>query len=83
MGLIQRLFTKILPASIMEKMRHDSQRWRIRCLTCDHSLSVWDAGGIRWGASSRGKRTTTLCPKCGRLRVCAVELGPEPPAPPR
>ena len=72
MGLIQRVMCAILPKRAREAMEADSRQWKIRCLTCAAERSVWEAGGVRWGAYSRGKRTLLWCPKCRRLRCASV-----------
>lgn len=72
MGLIQRVMCAILPKQSRDAMEADSRQWKIRCLTCGAERSVWEAGGVRWGAASRGKRTLIRCPKCGCLRCASV-----------
>lgn len=69
---IQRLFRRLLPRPRFEAMAADSHRWKVRCLTCGHERSIWELGGIRWGASSSGKRVLVRCPRCGRLRCASV-----------
>ena len=70
---IQRLFLRLLPREWGDAMRRDSLQWRVRCLTCDTERSVWEAGGIRWGARSLGKRTMVRCSTCDAWRSSAVE----------
>lgn len=62
---VQRLFLSLLPARWGESLYRSSQDWKITCPSCSYSVSVWDAGGIRWGAKSRRKRTFGKCPSCG------------------
>jgi hypothetical protein len=78
MSLLQRIMTKFLPESAAESMELESRLWRIRCLTCGFCRSIWEVGGIRWGAASKGKRTLVRCPRCNRLRCAAIEREPEP-----
>ena len=73
MSRVQRFLLTIVPKSWRASIIRESKRWRIRCLTCQYSQSVWDAGGVRWKAYSRGKRICAACPCCGRLRCAAVE----------
>ena len=73
MGLIQKLFLAILPKSMADDMRADSKSWIMVCRTCGERRSVWDAGGIRWGAYSKGKRTLCFCTKCDRYRWASWE----------
>ena len=73
MTTVQRFFTAILPARWARSMREESEAWHVTCRTCGSSRSVLEAGGIRWGAASRGKRSLTWCSRCGRLRVVSYE----------
>lgn len=73
MRWLQRLVTGVLPKRLADDMRAHSEQWRIRCTTCGYSQSVWESGGIRWRAASRGKRTLVRCPRCRRWRCAAVE----------
>jgi len=77
MSAIQRFFLAILPRRWGESMKRDSQAWKFRCTTCNFTMSVWDAGGIRWKAYSRGKRILMRCPHCHALRAAAVEHRPD------
>ena len=77
MSTVQRLFTALVPESWGERMRKSSEGWRIRCSTCGNSRSVWEAGGIRWGAASVGKRTRVHCSHCGTTRWAVVEWKPD------
>jgi hypothetical protein len=63
----------VLPRSWAEDMRAESESWKIRCLGCGASKSVWEVGGVRWKAKSRGKRMLVHCSQCGGLRMAAVE----------
>jgi hypothetical protein len=77
MSMLQRFFLAILPRHWGESMKRDSQAWKLRCTTCDFTMSIWEAGGIRWKAASRGKRTMMRCPRCQVLRAAAVEHRPD------
>lgn len=83
MTTIQYLALRLLPRSLANSLRTHSELWKIRCCTCHHSQSVWKAGGLRWFAASVGKRKMILCPRCGTLRVAAIEREVSPPAPAR
>lgn len=81
MTRFQKLLVTVLPGSWAEGLRAESESWRIRCLGCGASKSVWEAGGVRWKAKSCGKRTIVRCSRCGGMRVAAVErVEQEPPA---
>ncbi|MDQ2089502.1 hypothetical protein [Marimonas arenosa] len=43
------------------------------CTVCGWRISVWDAGGLRYKAASRGKRGLGRCKQCGRWRWFRVE----------
>ncbi len=66
----------LLPQKWGRSMRASSEGWRICCRTCGASRTVWQAGGIRWGAASTSKRKLVYCSQCGRLRVAFVEWQP-------
>ena len=80
MRLLQRLFMAVLPASWGRSMQRDSQAWKMRCTTCGHLRSIWDAGGIRWKAYSVGKRMYLKCEQCNCMRVMAIEYLPDAPS---
>jgi hypothetical protein len=73
MTRLQRIILRLLPGKTAGAARAESERWQVRCRTCGLSRSVWEIGGVRYGARSRGKRTLVRCPQCRRLRVAAVE----------
>ena len=64
MSFVQRLFKGILPRSWGDAMEASSRAWTVRCPNCSHERSVWEMGGIRWGASGNPQRRLT-CPGCG------------------
>jgi hypothetical protein len=66
MSFIQRLFAKMLPKRSMEAMKAESEDWILQCPSCSHEISIWEIGGIRYGAKSRGKRTLLRCQGCGK-----------------
>lgn len=71
MSLIQYLFLVIFPAQSFEKMRANSMKWRVQCDTCGDGKSIWELGGIRFGATS-GKKTRFKCPTCAASRTATV-----------
>ena len=73
MTRFQKLLMTVLPRAWAEDLRAESESWKIRCLRCGASKSVWEAGGVRWKAKSRGKRMIVRCSQCGGLRMAAVE----------
>jgi len=77
----QRFFQRWLPASWFEKMKAESQQWHLVC-DCGHATSVWDRGGIRYGASGKPMRMMS-CPACGKFTTHRMEWrgegGPQNP----
>ena len=73
MTAFQQFLMTVLPRRWAEDLRAESESWKIRCLGCGASKSVWEVGGVRWKAKSRGKRTLVRCSHCGGLRMAAVE----------
>lgn len=63
MGLIQRIFKAIMPASTLASMEAESRKWMVKCKTCGTERSIWEMGGIRSGASGT-KTTRARCEKC-------------------
>ncbi|MBL9146241.1 MAG: protein kinase [Verrucomicrobiaceae bacterium] len=78
----QRFFHKWLPAHWFEAMKVESQAWHLVC-ECGHATSVWDRGGIRYGASGTPKKLMS-CPACHRTTWHRTEWhgegGPSNPA---
>jgi serine/threonine protein kinase len=74
----QKFFRAILPRRWYQAMRSESQGWQMICGECGHSFSVWDAGGIRFGASGNPKRGM-WCSTCRSFRVFNTVWRPERP----
>ncbi|WP_230256446.1 hypothetical protein [Rhodopirellula halodulae] len=62
----------VLPPSWFVRVRASSQRWMIHCPQCHREQSVWDVGGIRFGAASVGKRIAAHCETCGMVNAKLV-----------
>jgi DNA-directed RNA polymerase subunit RPC12/RpoP len=56
-----------------EAAERESREWFFVCSECGTARSYAELGGIRYGASSKGKRTVLRCPTCGVRRVHSVE----------
>jgi predicted RNA-binding Zn-ribbon protein involved in translation (DUF1610 family) len=63
-SLVQRLVTRLMPGRAAE-IERESRQWDVACPRCGDTRSVWDLGGIRYKAASKGKRIGTTCPECG------------------
>lgn len=72
MSTVQQLAEKLLPASWFCRVRNSSEHWMIQCTKCNSERSVWDAGGIRFGASSAGKRIAAKCSRCDAVVAARV-----------
>ncbi|WP_170952602.1 hypothetical protein [Rhodobacter sp. JA431] len=57
-------------------MMRSSEAWKMICPNCGHAVSVWESGGIRWGAKSVGKRVAGRCPACGTAGMMPLEKRP-------
>jgi hypothetical protein len=65
MGFIQKLFKAVFPKDTIGAMEAESRAWMMQCPACSHEISVWEAGGIRFGASGNPKRLMR-CSQCGK-----------------
>lgn len=78
---MQSFFQRWCPASWFEKMKAESQQWHLVC-DCGHATSVWDRGGIRFGASGKPMKLMS-CPACGKITTHRMEWrgegGPQNP----
>jgi hypothetical protein len=71
MSLLQRIMTRLSGKRLAAAMKAESQEWIMRCKH-GHEISVWQAGGIRYGARSAGKTRLAWCPSCKAMRWMAV-----------
>lgn len=82
MSLVQDVLQRWLPAGTVRAMREQTNRWQLRCLSCNRTVSLWESGGIRYGKAGVGCRSATLirCRECWGLRLASVERVPSPTA---
>lgn len=59
----QRFLLRFVPKSRRADAERESREWMMTC-PCGETTSIWDMGGIRYGAKSRGKTTTGRCATC-------------------
>jgi hypothetical protein len=65
MGLLRSLILGVVPRRTAVAMEQESRRWRLTCPQCGAASSVWDLGGLRYGAAGRPWRQYR-CPACRR-----------------
>jgi len=70
--MIRNILKFILPGDVFQKIEAESKKWFMECPECGFSISYWDAGGIRAGASNAGKRILGRCPTCKKFRFLRV-----------
>jgi hypothetical protein len=67
MSMWHRLFKFLLPSHIGD-MEKESRKWMVQCPLCEFEQSIWDLGGIRYKAYSKGKRILRRCRQCGKIK---------------
>ncbi len=63
MTLLQRLVHRFLPRRWSAAIEAESRAWQLVC-DCGQAVSVWEAGGIRFGGRGRPRRAY-CCSRCG------------------
>jgi hypothetical protein len=56
----------ILPKKWYQKIVTESKSWFLVHEVCGYSISVWEAGGVRYGAISSKKKVVGRCPQCDK-----------------
>ena len=63
----QRFVKWFSSSARFEKIMNESKQWKFTC-DCGNTSSIWDAGGVRAGAS--GKPSVMVkCPACGKAKM--------------
>lgn len=70
MSTVQHIARHVLPLTVYNAVRDQSQHWMMRC-PCGHETSVWEMGGIRWKADGKAIRWGR-CGGCGERYVGQV-----------
>ncbi len=65
MTRLQKLLLGFLPAHRRADAEAESRQWKIICAACGHATSIWDMGGVRYGASGKSL-TRGRCKACGK-----------------
>ena len=76
MNRLQKIILSLFSPQKITEIQDESQRWHMICPRCGWKISVWDAGGIRWKATSYRKKTRGRCGGCGQSVWFAVESIP-------
>ncbi len=71
MSIWHRLFGSLFSETRMRDMEAESRNWMVKC-PCGFERSIWELGGVRYRARSRGKKMLGRCPQCGRIRWHSV-----------
>lgn len=67
MRFLQWLVARSLPRKWARAVEEESRAWVFRC-SCGLERSLWEAGGLRFGARGRTKKILGRCPRCRKLR---------------
>lgn len=70
MTLVQDIFARAMPQALAARMEAEARAWIGRC-PCGFGQSMWERGGVRWGASER-PRQVLKCPRCNAFTVHSV-----------
>lgn len=65
MSTIQSIVKALVSRESYANMEKESRSWMVQCPNCKSERSIWDMGGIRWGASGK-PRTYQLCFHCNQ-----------------
>jgi hypothetical protein len=67
MSIWQKLFARHHPGEPMGDVEAESRSWMVQC-PCGFEISIWELGGVRYGAVSKGKKLLRRCRQCGKIR---------------
>ena len=70
---LRDLILRVVPKPTAEAMEAESRAWLMTCSECGHSVSVWDAGGLRYKAAGEPRRRAR-CAGCGD-KTCSASTG--------
>ncbi len=70
--MLRRILQIILSKKQFKKIKKESKEWFLKCPDCDYFKSIWDRGGIRFGANSKKKKEFGHCPKCKKRKLLDV-----------
>jgi RNase P subunit RPR2 len=67
MSFWHKLFGYLMPSK-MADFEAESRRWMVQCPACGYEISIWELGGIRYKAKSKGKWYLRRCKQCGKIK---------------
>jgi RNase P subunit RPR2 len=73
--LTQRIVMRLMPGRA-EDIERESREWLVVCRNCGFERTIWDMGGVRYKAKSRGKYVRAKCRSCGERSMHPVERRP-------
>ena len=76
---LQRFVTRFVDAETAKAIEAHSRGWRVHCPHCGFERSIWDLGGIRYGATGR-TRMLARCPQCRRTGWHKIEKATDFPS---
>lgn len=65
MGLLQRAILAVVSEKTAATIEAESRAWMLKCTVCETERSVWELGGLRWGASGN-PRVRRRCERCSK-----------------
>jgi len=72
MTRLQKFLLGILPPDRRAEAEAESRRWKVVCAACNQATSIWDMGGVRYGATGHSL-TWGRCKACGKRSKHRVE----------
>ena len=68
--MLRALIARFLPDT-SRQIEAESRSWMVRCPSCGHEISVWEAGGMRYKARGTPRKLgrCTQCDFFGMLEV--------------
>ncbi|KAA0272286.1 MAG: hypothetical protein EDM79_12125 [Chloroflexi bacterium] len=61
----QKFIKMFVSEKTFAAMEEESRSWKTKCSDCNHEISIWEMGGIRYKAAGN-KKLYRACPNCGK-----------------
>lgn len=68
MSRSQRFFLRLMPKKSRAAAEAESKQWIATCPGCGTRTSVWELGGLRYGAAGN-PRISVKCRECGKRGI--------------